>query len=59
MKAYIRIIIAVTIVLTLALALLPLSSQPAIAVGDMGKQGHSTTISLGASHSAAIAANGD
>jgi len=46
-------------VLALALALVLPLSQPAFAVGDMGKSGHTTTVSLGASHSAAITANGD
>ena len=59
MKVLYRKIMAVALTLIMTLALLPLTAQPAYAVGGTGNAGHLNTISLGSTHSAAVSANGD
>jgi len=63
MKALSKKLIAWTVVLTLALALalalIPFTAPTATAWGEIGKKGYLPVISVGASHSIAVASNGD
>ena len=59
MKTLSKKLIAWTIVLTLALALIPFAAPTASAWGEIGKKGYLPVISVGASHCIALASNGD